>query len=219
MVSFIPKKISEQDSLGEELRRARNEKKLNIDEVSKIIQIRRDYLLALEAEDFDLLPSGLYGKNFLKKYADFLKIEPKKIADFLQQLESTGQKDDPFSQKVLNKKKFLIFPKIVRNILVSLAVLACFLYLVFYFKNTFIPPKLEITQPQQNLMISETTILISGETEPGAEVTINDELILADNNGNFSQLINLKKGMNTLKISAKKKYSRENIIIRQILVE
>ena len=58
-----------------------------------------------------------------------------------------------------------------------------------------------------------------GQSETEAEVKINGELILMDEDGNFSKLINLKKGVNPLEISAKKKYSRENLIIRQVLVE
>lgn len=219
MVSFVPKKITQLETLGEELRRARNDKNLNIDDVARLTQIRKEYLLALEAEDYNLLPSGLYGKNFLKKYASFLEIEPSRITVFVNQLESEYAQDNPFSKKVLNKRKFLIFPKIVRNIIISLVIFICFLYLIFYFKNIIVPPHLNIYDPQQNVKISQTSILIQGNTESGAEVTINEESILTDEDGYFSKLVNLKKGINTLEISSKKKYSRSNIITRQVLVE
>lgn len=219
MASFIPKRITQQESLGEELRMARNEMKYTIDEVSKKTQIRKEYLLALESEDFNLLPSGLYGKNYLKKYATFLKFDTKKITSFIKQLEFEYLTENPFSKKVIDKRNLLIFPKIFRNIFVSLAVLACFLYLIFYFKNIIVAPYLEITNPTQNLMISETSISIDGKTEPGAEVFINEEALLIDESGNFSKIINLKKGMNTIEIKANKKYSRDKVEIRQILVE
>ena len=219
MVPFIPKKIGVPDSLGEELRSARNNKSLSIEKVSKMTQIRKEYLQALEAEDFNLLPSGLYGKNYLKKYANFLKIHPTRIDIFLEQLESEYLEENPFSKKILNKRKFVIFPKIIRNILVSLAILACFLYLILYFKNIIVAPDLDIYQPSQNIMISETSIEVIGKTELGSELSINDEAVLTDNEGNFTKLINLKKGLNTLEINSKKKYSRENIIIKQVLVE
>lgn len=219
MVSFIPKKIGQQNDLGEELRRRRNNKNLSIEEVAKILQIRKEYLLALEDEDFDVLPSGIYGKNFLKKYANFLQIEPEKINEFIDIFNSDNEEENPFSQKVVKKRKFLIFPKIVRTALISLAVIACFLYLTFYFRNIISPPSLEITQPEKNIITQESSIVISGKTERNSEIKINDSLILADENGNFSELINLKKGLNTIEISAKKRYSKENIKTRQILVE
>ncbi|HZJ41924.1 MAG TPA: helix-turn-helix domain-containing protein [Patescibacteria group bacterium] len=219
MTHFIPKKIGVQVRLGEELRRARNDTNLNIEDVSKMTQIRKEYLLALESEDFNILPSGLYGRNYLKKYANFLKIPPNRIEDFLKQLELEYLNENPFSKKILNKRKFIIFPKLVRNTIVILAVFACFLYLILYFKNIVVAPDLEIYQPNQNIMTSETVIEVVGKTQPGSELSINEEAVLTDNEGNFVKLINLKKGLNTLEISVKKKYSRVNTIIRQVLVE
>ncbi|MFA6514081.1 MAG: helix-turn-helix domain-containing protein [Patescibacteria group bacterium] len=219
MVSFTPKRIISENSLGEELRRIRNFKNLKIDEVAKKLNIRSEYLLAIEAEDLYSLPAGLYGKNFLKRYADFLGADKKLTAKFLEETGMKTAAEDPFSQKILKKSKFLIFPKIIRNLAIGLAVLICFLYLLFYFKKIILPPELLVTQPDRNLMTKEAVILITGSTDKEAEVKINGELVLNNNNGEFSQLINLKKGVNNLEISAKKKYSQDNIIIRQILVE
>lgn len=219
MPYFIPKKLMPEDSLGEELRRRRTFKKLGIDEVAQTLGIRREYLLAMEEENFNSLPAGLYGKNFLKKYASFLEVDKELITKFLQETTDDRTETDPFSQKILKRNKFLIFPKIIRNLLIGLAVLVCFLYLIFYFKKIVLPPELIVNQPEKNLMIKESSILVSGHTEKEAEVKINGELILNNNDGQFSQTVNLKKGVNTLTISAKKKYSQENIITRQILVE
>jgi cytoskeletal protein RodZ len=219
MVSFTPKRIISDNSLGEELRRIRNFKNLKIDEVAKKLNIRSEYLLAIEAEDFYSLPAGLYGKNFLKRYANFLGADQKLIAKFLEETGARETDENPFSQKILKKSKFLIFPKIIKNLAIGLAVLICFLYLLFYFKKIILSPELIVNQPDHNLMTKESSILVIGSTEKEAEVKINGELVLSNNNGKFSQLINLKKGVNNLEISAKKKYSRDNIIVRQILVE
>jgi cytoskeletal protein RodZ len=219
MPTFIPKKIAQLVNMGEELRQARNEKKLSIEEVAKMIQIRKEYLLALESENLNALPSGMYCKNFLKKYSQFLQIPPRRIDLFLKQLDEDFVKDDPFSQKIINKKEFLVFPKIVRNIILGLIFLVFIFYLGFYFRNITTPPNLQITNPVQNVMLSDNKITLQGVTDPGAEITINREMVLTDKNGNFQKDISLKKGLNTLEIIAKKKYSRENIVIRQIIVE
>ena len=55
MNSFVPKKIITEDSWGEELRRARNFKNLSLETVAEKLKIRREYLLALETEDLDLV--------------------------------------------------------------------------------------------------------------------------------------------------------------------
>lgn len=90
---------------------------------------------------------------------------------------------------------------------------------MFYFQKIISAPKLTIIYPEKNLLTKETAIEIKGQTEKEAEVKINGELILNNNNGNFSQTINLKKGLNTITINAQKKYSKESSVTRQILVE
>jgi len=68
-------------------------------------------------------------------------------------------------------------------------------------------------------MTAALSITVDGQTEPEAEIKINDEIILNNHNGYFSQTINLKKGLNNIVITAKKKYSQEITVTRQILVE
>lgn len=219
MTAFIPKKLPLEETAGEKLRQARLFKKLKIDDIAKKINIRTEYLIALEEERFDKLPTGLYGKNFLKEYATFLDL---KLPDILKRLEEGrphNDTEDPFSQKIVKKNKFIIFPKIIRNSLIILAVLICLLYLIFYFKKIILPPDLVVSQPAKNMLVKSTTLTVIGQTEPEAEVRINNAIILNNHGGYFSQDINLRKGLNSLTVSAKKKYSREQIIVRQILVE
>jgi cytoskeletal protein RodZ len=219
MVSFTPKKLPLEETAGEKLRQARLFKGLKIDDIAKRTGIRAEYLVALEEERFDRLPTGLYGKNFLKEYAVFLGL---KLPDILKRLEEGrphNDTEDPFSQKIVKKNKFIIFPKIIRNSLIIIAVLICFLYLIFYFKKIILPPDLTVSQPAKNLLIRSTAITVIGQTESEAEVRINSAIVLNNHGGYFSQEVNLKKGLNSLVISAKKKYSREQVVVRQILVE
>jgi len=219
MNSFIPKKIMTEDSWGEELRRARNFKNISLDQASQKLKIRHKYLLALETEDLGVLPSGLYAKSFLKKYADFLGVDLSQRKDLWLKLQDDIKGNNPFSQEILKKSHLLIFPKIVKTTLIVLAILVCFLYLAFYFHRIILPPQLTLLQPDRNLLVQESSLMVIGKTEKETEIKINGELVLSDVNGNFSKLVNLKKGVNTIEVSAKKKHSRENIIIRQILVE
>jgi cytoskeletal protein RodZ len=219
MTAFIPKRLPQEETLGEKLRQARRYKNLKIEDIAKKINIRTKYLVALEEEHFDNLPNGLYGKNFLKEYALFLGLNPKELLDNLVEQSGANQDTDPFSQKIVKKHKFIVFPKIIKNILIASAVLICFLYLIFYFKRIVSPPKLIISQPEKNLLISDSYITVNGQTEPEAEVKINSEPVLNNHNGYFSQTVNLKKGLNNIVIKAKKKYSREQTVTRQILVK
>lgn len=216
MAEFIPKKLPTAESLGEKLRQTRSAKDLKVADIAKKINIRAEYLLALEEERWDDLPAGLYGKSFLKEYASFLGL--KLHENFSPEKQALAAvPDNPFSQKIVKKNKFIIFPRLIKNILISLAVLVCFLYLIFYLKKIVWAPSLEITNPATNLPWPADVITVTGRTEKEAEVKINGEAVLNNNNGLFSQTINLKKGLNNIIITAKKKYSQEKTVTRQIL--
>lgn len=216
---FTPKKIALGEGFGDKLRQMRHSKNLRLEDIAKKISIRAKYLNALEEENFDDLPNGLYQKKFLREYASFLGLSSAELTKQLEENTDNQSNKNPFSQKILKKSKLLIFPKIIRNSLIILGVVVCFLYLIFYFQRIVLAPKLTIIQPDKNMLIKETTIEVSGQTEKEAEVKINGELVLNNNNGLFSQIVNLKKGLNTITIKAKKKYSQERTATRQILVE
>lgn len=218
MNNFSLKKINENsDNFAKILSSARIESQLSIKDVAKKLAIREDYLSSIENDRLDLLPSGIYKRSFIKKYSEFLRIDPRIIKEKLIEIEA--EKEDPFQKKIISKNYLLVLPKIIKTIIFSLAILSCILYLSFYARKIASPPELLISYPKDNLLTTEKVITITGHTEAEAELKINGELILSNNLGDFSQTINLKSGLNNIIISAKKKYSQENIIIKQILVE
>ncbi len=219
MTNFIPKQISQETALGQKLRQTRLLKNKKIEDISKSLGIRREYLEAIEEGQYDKLPSGLYGKSFLKKYALYLGFRSKDLIGELEKIVIENEADDPFSQKIVKKHKFIIFPRLIRNIIFGSAIIACLIYLAFYSKKIILPPELIINQPENNTLIQENSFTVKGWTEAEAEVRINESIVLNNDQGHFSQVVNLKKGINTLTITAKKKYSRLKIETRQILVE
>jgi len=65
---------------GEVLFLARNEIGVELDEVSRRTKVRKDYLQALEMEDFDRLPdAAVYVRGFLTAYAEYLGFTAQKI--------------------------------------------------------------------------------------------------------------------------------------------
>ncbi len=64
-------------TLGEFLRKAREEKGLNLAEVAFQTKIREHYLLAIENNEFEKMPSKMQGKGYLRNYAQFLEVDEK----------------------------------------------------------------------------------------------------------------------------------------------
>jgi len=222
MTAFIARQVlSEYKSIGDQLRFTRLQKGFSLEEVSSKLKVRLEYLRALEDEDYALLPGGIYGKIFLKKYINFLGLDYKNIIkNFVKERKIyLSDADDVFSKKVIKRSKLIIFPKVFRNILIILAIITCVLYLGIYLKKITAAPSLAIIEPASNQVQKELSVDVRGETEPESEVAINGQTVLIDKRGMFWQTIVLKKGVNIIVVKAKKKYSREQTVTRQILVE
>ncbi len=92
-------------------------------------------------------------------------------------------------------------------------------YIIVEIKSIVTPPTLIIQAPADNLIISESTINITGKIDANSNVEINDQEILKNSDGSFNKKINLQQGLNLIKISAKKEHSRETIQYRKIMVK
>jgi cytoskeleton protein RodZ len=68
---------------GEKLRRQREMRGVSLEEISATTKIGTRSLQAIEAEDFDKLPGGIFNKGFVRAYARFLGLdEEQTVADF-----------------------------------------------------------------------------------------------------------------------------------------
>lgn len=61
--------------IGENLRRARRARGLDLPAASSATCIRVRHLEALEADEFERLPAAVYARNFLREYAAFLGLD------------------------------------------------------------------------------------------------------------------------------------------------
>ena len=63
------------ETLGQELKRRREEKKISLQEMSDATRIGIRFLQAIEADDYSALPGGIYSRSFIKAYARFVKMD------------------------------------------------------------------------------------------------------------------------------------------------
>lgn len=63
-------------TIGKILKQSREEQKLSLDEISVLTRIRVKYLAAIEADNFDVLPSSVQQKGFIRAYASALALDP-----------------------------------------------------------------------------------------------------------------------------------------------
>lgn len=67
--------------IGATLRKTRNRRKVGLSEVEAATKIRLRYLRAMESEEWDVLPGGVYTRGFIRTYASFLGLDGERLAD------------------------------------------------------------------------------------------------------------------------------------------
>ena len=67
------------NSIGKQLREAREARSLTLEQVSEATYMRLHYLQALEAGDFNSMPSSTQARGFLRTYANFLGLDTKAL--------------------------------------------------------------------------------------------------------------------------------------------
>jgi len=77
-----------------------------------------------------------------------------------------------------------------------------------------VQPKLDLDLPGD--VVSTSSLVIKGQTEPGAEITINNEAVRVDSDGNFEKTVELKDGTNLITVVAKDSAGNEVKVTRAI---
>ena len=222
MIAFSQREILDDSFRLETLGVLRKQYGIDLDEIEKETKISKKYLTAIEQENFDELPAKVYTKNFIRQYAEVLGQNPAPFLEYYNR--DIKKKQEPIKicrsllTDTLPKWDFIITPKLLRNIMLSLAGLVLFAYLGFKVIGIISPPVLEIERPVANLITYETSVEVKGKTEQEASVEVNGQRVLADQEGKFSIKLDLQEGINIVKISSFKKYSRANNVLREILV-
>jgi hypothetical protein len=83
-------------SIGNVFREARNRRKIDLSEVEAATRIRVRYLRAIENEEWDVLPGGVYTRGFIRTYASFLGLDGERLADdYRRGVEGQGPMPEP----------------------------------------------------------------------------------------------------------------------------
>ncbi len=90
--------------IGATLREARNRRKVDLSEVEAATRIRVRYLRAIENEEWDVLPGGVYTRGFIRTYASFLGLDGERLADdYRKSIEGGGQRGLPPEPQLATK--------------------------------------------------------------------------------------------------------------------
>ncbi len=228
LTRFKTKKVNITVTVGECLKKKREEKEISIKEISEKLKIKTSYLEDLEENNYDKLPPDVYVKGFIRSYAQFVGFNAQKMVDLYS-------KEKAIDNKIENKKnqkrkgetgrKFLISnyiiitPKIL-TIIFSLLVLSIVGYYLWHQISSFnSTPYLFISSPTADQISDKSEIEVAGQTETQATLRINGENVFIGSDGYFSETILLKSGNNILIIEATNRFDRTARQVRNIIYE
>ncbi len=207
--TFTRTELGMYTTVSEQLKRARSAKGMTLAECAQRLAIQEKYLEAIESSQYHLLPGEMYTKAWVKKYAQFLEINPR---DLMISYEKENSIRAKLEQKngIQQRKLFPKFAALItgRRIAIGIVLLLILGYAGFVIHESISPPVVTFASPLADFRTQENSIILKGQTEAGTTLTINKQPVVLDATNSFNQEIALTNGLNTISIEAKKKHSR-----------
>lgn len=217
---FQTKKLA-METLGEYLQEIRTDIGLSIKEVSIKTAIAEKFLQDLESGQFHKLPPDVYIIGFLNKLSDLYSISADQVIaqyqkerGILEQVSRTRGQEPKGWRGYFSR--MIITPKLLSLTIGIIGVLAIVTYLTASVAAIDRNPTLEILEPTNGSVIKDGSIKVSGNTDPGTSVVINDQEVFVNGEGKFEVTLGAVAGQKVLDIKAKNKFDRETR--NQILV-
>lgn len=195
---------------GQILKEARKKKQIELNEVAQETKIRKPYLLALEKDDFQSLPSIATIKGFIRNYAQFLGLRPERvIAVFKRDYRRAQEQKGIFPPRIDLSEQFKWTPRKTLITTIALFIIAFLAYLTYQYHGLLGRPSLEIYLSADNQQITEEQIVVKGKTDSDNSVMINGNLAQVDDQGEFNYRLRLTFGENKIVIEVVNRLGRK----------
>ena len=148
-------------TIGEVLRLARTNQGLTLEELHKKTEIQLDMLEAMEADDFDQLPSPFYTRSFLRKYAWAVELDERIVLDaydsgsMITYEEVDVDEDELTGRRRSSKKNKTSFLPLFYFILFALSIVIFVTYYVWNYLQT---------QPERSSVSSYSVVQATSST-------------------------------------------------------
>lgn len=210
-------------SIGDTLRKTREEYGLQIEAIADVLCIQKKNLEYLENNAFSHIPETLYRELFLKTYSTYLGLSWDQLrAQYhrecnLYSVLPTSKSEVRLRRRV-RMSSLWVTPKIIRNAFLTCCISGGFLYIAYLGWNMLQPPQLVIFQPSGEFSMSNTEqVIVAGQTKKEARVTINGQVVVKKQDGTFSQEVALQSGLNLITVTVSKKFSHPQSMIRKVV--
>lgn len=207
--------------VGDILKKRRLEKNLTLEEVEKRTKIRKRFLQAIEESNYSLISSSTYLRGFIKNYSDFLNLPTQQILAIFRREFTKNEKIDILPKGLsepLHTSFTRITPTKVGMIVVATLLLLFFGYLIKGYISVVGVPNLEVSLPKAGQKVVTEKVLVEGKTDPYAQVKINNQPVLVNKDGYFSQEVNVSENTTSITVVSENKEGKKAVVERVIEV-
>ena len=176
------------------------------------------HLKKIEKGEWCDLPSGVYVKGFLKKYAQTVGLDEAEVA---ARYESEWNQICALPASLAgnqNLNRFDLLKNIsLRKIFTAAAAVFVIGYVSWQFRVILERPDLNLENPPTEDVVSAEAVLeLAGRVSPGAALTVNNDPVYPEESGDFKKSVELLPGLNVLEIKAVSRFGKESKIIRRV---
>ena len=183
-------------TIGEVLRLARTNQGLTLEELHNKTEIQLDMLEAMEADDFDQLPSPFYTRSFLRKYAWAVELDERIVLDAYDSgsmitYEEVDVDEDELTGRRRSSKKKTSFLPLFYFILFALSIVIFVTYYVWNYLQT---------QPERSAASSYSVVQATSST---SSVTPSSSSGSSSSSSNIEPVISVSGEGNYVEIAYK----------------
>ena len=190
-------------TIGEVLRLARINQGMSLEDLQKKTDIQLELLEAMEADDFDRLPSPFYARSFLRKYAWAVDLDERIILDAYEEGsmitydEVDVDEEENFRSRRTKKQRTSFLPLFYLTIL-ALAILS----FVSYYVWTYIHHNSLTTTPSSSYsVVNKQTTTSSSSTNEATSRSPKTNLTVSGNGNNLTATLTGATSSVNLKLS------------------
>jgi cytoskeleton protein RodZ len=206
-------------TLGEKLKKLRSERRMSLNEASRVTRIQVKYLEYLEEGKYEKLPANVYVRGFLKNYAEFLGVSEEALFKLYD--KESGIKKNLEKQKKENTQghmerqipisisSFVVTPKMIAAGSIIILIFLGVFYLYKEVGSFASTPRLVVLSPENNYSTASNSVSVEGVTDRDSKILINDQPVLVNDDGKFRETLTVQSGTNIINIKAINRFEKE----------
>ena len=205
------------NTIGTFLNKARKKKGLSLEKLESATKIKKNFLKAIEREEWEKLPEYPTVLGFVRNIAESLDISGLTALALLRR--DYPPKDLKISPTPDVEKKFSWTPKLTFLLGIGVFLIILLGYLGIQYLNFMSPPKLIIQEPEKEEIILSKKVQVKGTTDTDSKVEVNNQPIIVDSDGNFEGEVEISKDTKEIIFVATSRSGKVTTINRKILNE